>query len=276
MKSHGSERTAKAHFSTQSSGITCMHTCLNLRSHMQSTRCGHKASTILFNRLPRVLQAHYFHWNQQHGRPWQCPAGSTIPFQGKKLFTKSLFIRPWKQIELQELNCGAPPTFVLLLSSTQKYRVMGTFAEANQMQKWGVHILWYRSAPWKRNNCSNFEVPLRNWIIFWSAAEIIMRTTLIADDKSWSQWRIWGLQCCQGSSWRNKAAFCFCSKAFCLWFFFKNHFNAPLELVCNPITNLKMQLFWECGRCVSLCCMYRVAASCTENTTPCSVTFWSS
>lgn len=50
-----------------------------------------------------------------------------------------------------------------------------------------------------------------------SAAMIIMRTIPTADDKSWSQWRIWVLQHCQESSWRNKAAFCFCSKAFCLW-----------------------------------------------------------
>lgn len=42
-------------------------------------------------------------------------------------------------------------------------------------------------------------------------------TTLIADDKSRSRWRIRVPALPNGSSGRNNAAFCFCSKAFCLW-----------------------------------------------------------
>lgn len=108
-----------------------------------------------------------------------------------------------------------------------------------------------------QTSVQNFDVPLRNRIIFWSAAEIITRTTLIADDKSRRQRRIWVLRRCQGgSSWRNKAAFCFSSKSLLSLIRKKKHFNASPELVCNLIRFffLKMQLFFWEDLCLYVVC----------------------
>lgn len=80
-----------------------------------------------------------------------------------------------------------------------------------------IHSYEESIVSWRPDLCSNFCVLFVKLDRIGSAVMIIMRTTPTADDKSWSQWRIGVLQHCQESSWRNKAAFCFCSKAFCLW-----------------------------------------------------------
>lgn len=57
----------------------------------------------------------------------------------------------------------------------------------------------------------------------------------------------------------------------------KKHFNAPSELVCNLIINLKKKCsYFENVKDLSLCCMWRMGESCTENKTPRGVTLWSS
>lgn len=169
-----------AHFSPQSSGN-------NLHEHMFKFTLTHEEHQVWTQRT------------KQHSQPWPRPAGTAAPFQEKKKV----------QVKLQKLNNTAPLTH---RNKSKEYFSRGL-----------IKCGYEGSIPWCRSVVESEQL-LKLWSSFekpdhfWSAVEIIMRTTLIADDKSQSQRRIWLVQGCQGSSWRNKAAFCFCSKAFCLRF----------------------------------------------------------
>ncbi len=195
---------------------------------MQSTRCGHTASTIPTNTLYRALQAHYIHWSQKHGRFWQRLAGSTGSCQGKKFLFSSLH---QKSVYQTLKTIGTWSTELLLPPDTCSAIKQHTGIKSTEYFCWRLIKCGYEEPTLCGTGllCGHqtsvqtleFLWETGSWWS-WSAAAIIMRTTLIADDKSRCQWRIWVLQRCQGSSWRNKAAFCFCSKAFCLWLEKKN------------------------------------------------------
>lgn len=140
------------------------------------------------------------------------------------------------------------------------------------MRIWGLYVSWCRAVVESEQLLklgSSFERPDH----FWSAVEIIMRTTLIADDKSQSQRRIWLVQSCQGSSWRNKAAFCFGSKAFCLRFKEKK----KLTLILHQNWSVIRSQIKPKKNYLRMCriCTFALYVK-TENAKPCSGTLWSS
>lgn len=228
VKSHGSEKGLPmfpAHFSPQSSGN-------NLHEHMFKFTLKHEEHQVWTQSTNSTANLDHIQLDVLH-------------LSKEKMFLFSHQKTKRKQVKLQKLNNSAPLT-------RRNKKVSST----NQMRIWGLYISWCRAVVESEQLLklgSSFERPDH----FWSAAEIIMRTTLIADDKSQSQRRIWLVQSCQGSSWRNKAAFCFSSKAFCLRFKEKKKLTLILHQNWSVIRSQiklkkKMQLFWECWRFVTL------------------------